>query len=356
MRPRRVVALFSVLLSVVLLAGLGGPVFGSVLPNNSILPIWANRPPVALTDGLVAYWKLDEVSGVRADALGVSSLVDNNTVGSAAGKISNAAVFVSASAESLSAVDSVTLSTGDIDFSFAGWVQVATKTADRTFIGKWDGPGNGREYEVYYYQPSDRFAFAVSPVGNGTGAASVVGSAGGSPSANTWYFLVAWHDSVANTINLQINNGTVDSVSYSSGVFDSSSAFVLGALSNGSVFLDGRMDEVGFWKRTLSVAERGWLYNAGAGCTYNFVACDATPTPTATATATATATGTQVPTSTPTITPTPTSTPTPTPLGVNGLMMARYLYMFHGLEEIWAIVLAFFLLTVLLAVILKAVR
>ena len=61
---------------------------------------WANQ---ALTDGLVAYWRLDEAAvAVRMPNLGSATLTDNNTVGSAAGNISAlAAAFVTASSEYL---------------------------------------------------------------------------------------------------------------------------------------------------------------------------------------------------------------------------------------------------------------
>lgn len=52
-------------------------------------------------------------------------------------------------------------------------------------------------------------------------------------------------------------------------------------------------------------------------------------------------------------------TPTFTPAfaaGVSGEAMARYLYMFHGLEELWAMGLAFLLIGVLLAFIVRGVR
>src|SRR5690348_11404000 len=75
------------------------------------------RPPWALTDSLVGYWKLDEASGSRADSAGANTLTDNNTVAGLAGLISNAGDFERDNSESLSIADNAALSMGDIDFT-----------------------------------------------------------------------------------------------------------------------------------------------------------------------------------------------------------------------------------------------
>ena len=53
------------------------------------------RPLIALSTNLVAYYRLTEASGSRADSSGNGyTLTDNNTVGSRAGKVgANAALF-----------------------------------------------------------------------------------------------------------------------------------------------------------------------------------------------------------------------------------------------------------------------
>ena len=42
---------------------------------------------MALTDSIVAYWKLEEASGSRADVVGGNTLTDNNTVTGNPGKL-----------------------------------------------------------------------------------------------------------------------------------------------------------------------------------------------------------------------------------------------------------------------------
>jgi hypothetical protein len=272
-----------------------------------------------LQQSLIAYWRLEETSGTRLDDLngcGGSGcdLTDNNTVTNNTGIIGNAGQFVQANSEYLSHTDNADLSTGDIDFTIATWVYLNSKAGTEHIFAKWGAAGQ-REYRLIYETAVDRFQFIVSA--DGTASATRGASSFGSPSLSTWYYIIAWHDSTANTINIQVNNGTVDSTSYSSGVFGSTSILAIGASSAPAGYIDGRIDEVGFWKKVLTSGERTLLYNSGAGCQNTFETCEGTHTPTPsdtpTATATDTPTASDTPTATATDTPTPSDTPTDTP-------------------------------------------
>jgi hypothetical protein len=81
---------------------------------------------------------------------------------------------------------------------------------------------------------------------------------------------VAWHDAGADTINIQVNNGTVDSTT---GVFGNSETFIIGGekVGAGADFeFDGLIDEAGIRNRVLTTAERTELYNSGSGRTHPF--------------------------------------------------------------------------------------
>ena len=220
-----------------------------------------------LTDGLIAYWKLDETGGTRDDQKGPNDLLDNNTVTQAVGKQGNAAQFTAANAESLSIADNADLSTGDIDFTLAAWIYFDNK-ADGWGAASKGGLGAGNsEWEFQYNLGADRIQFTISV--NGTAVAkSVNANALGSPAPATWYFVVMWHDASANTINIQVNGGTVDSTATGGNApIDRAGAFRIG-LVDGASYWNGRLDEVPFWKRVLTAQERADLYNAGAGNTY----------------------------------------------------------------------------------------
>ena len=215
-----------------------------------------------LTKNLISFWRLGEANGAnRVDYYGTNTLTNNNTVTQVGGKVGNASQFVAASSQSLSIADNASLSTGDIDFTIVAWVYLDSKAAEGDIIAK-DASGQ-REYNLRYVSVGDRFNFTVS--NDGTATTSLDASTLGSPSTSTWYFLVAWHDSIANTINIQANDGTVDSVAHTTGVFDGTAAFGIGTSTFANTFFDGRIDAVGFWKRVLSSSERSFLYNSGNG-------------------------------------------------------------------------------------------
>jgi hypothetical protein len=231
---------------------------------------------VSLLTNLVSYWKLDEASGDALDSHSTNHLTETSgTIGSTTGKIGNCRDFELGDTEYFTIADSAALSTGDIDFTLACWVNLESKTASQrqTLISKYNTTGNQREYWLTYNPQtapgtSNPFGFTISA----TGSSTVVireSTTFGTPSTGTWYFVVAWHDSVANTVNIQVNNGTVDSTSHSGGVFDGTSPFVLGARETVDN-LDGLLDEVGFWKRVLTSDERTALYNGGNGLAYPF--------------------------------------------------------------------------------------
>jgi hypothetical protein len=217
-----------------------------------------------LLNDLNAYWNLDETSGTRFDKTSNSNdLTDNNTVGSATGKISNAGDFVAANSEYLSVANNASLQTGDIDFTIAFWVYFDSLTAN-IIASKRDGSGS--EYQIYMGGSSPyRIKFAVfNP------SLSVVEDTSlGTPSLSTWYFIVCWYDSAANTLNIQSNNGTVVTATGISPPSTTTARFNIGEAVG--FYMNGRIDEFGFWKRILTSSERTELYNSGSGLTYPFV-------------------------------------------------------------------------------------
>ena len=207
---------------------------------------------------------MDETSGTRADSAGANTLTDNNTVGSAAGKIANAALFAAASTEFLSSADNTALSMGDFDFSIGLWFFATTSLDQRTIIAKGDGnTSNGTEYALYLIANTLRF-----DVMSGSAADTIVSAA---LSLSTWYYALARYNAAANTLHLSINDVAVSPVSYSGGSYDSAHPLNIGRWPVFNAwYFDGLLDEVGIWKRYLSDAEGTLLYNGGNGRTYPF--------------------------------------------------------------------------------------
>jgi hypothetical protein len=169
----------------------------------------------------------------------------------------------------LSILDNEEFRTGDIDFTWAGWVYINTDALE-IIIGKWnqDAGVNQAEYLLYYQGLGfDRYEFGVSSDGTGD-AVSLVQSVDGSLLYDTWQFVRVWHDSVSNQIGIQIDDEIPVTTSHSGGVFISSQTLYFGTDGDSRFPYTGRMDNWGFWKRTLTSLEHDSLYNGGVGKSY----------------------------------------------------------------------------------------
>ena len=227
--------------------------------------------PSTILTNLVAYWKLDETSGSRADSAGTNTLTDNNTVTAAAGKIGNAGQFTAASSEYLDIADNAALSMGNIDFTMWAWVYLDSEVSDRSIIGKWGSSGAlaALEYELGYSSSSDRFRFRVADGIITLG--SVSANNFGAITTATWYFVVGYHDAAGDVIGISVNDGAANTTAYSAGVLNGANRFALGRAGefNGN-YWNGRIDEVGVRKQLLTATERTSLYNNGNGLSYPF--------------------------------------------------------------------------------------
>lgn len=230
-----------------------------LLPVSALSPI-SRRVASAgnpLHASLVAYWKFDEASGTRVDSTGRgNSLTDNNTVTSAAGKVGNAAEFVTANSEFLSRSSTADLQPGTGSFTIAGWFRAATVTGDFGILGKW-GPFADREYLFDLFN-GDLYWL----VDNGSAIHSVIRPV----AINTWYFAVGIYDAGASQISLTLNQGAAATAAHTGGAHVTSEPFEIGRYAGGRYF-NGLMDEWGFWKRLLTAAEQTQLFNGGSGTT-----------------------------------------------------------------------------------------
>jgi len=156
-----------------------------------------------------------------------------------------------------------------VDFTIAAWVWLrATAATYGIFSNNVFGESG---YVLQYSSASERFRFEVY---SDTDATSITADATslGKPDSQTWHLVVAWHDSVANTVNIQVNNGTVDSQSWAKGCGGSSSPLKIGVVwqdeGDGPLSpFDGRIGPTCFWRTdaggggALSSSQRSELWN-----------------------------------------------------------------------------------------------
>src|SRR3990170_462556 len=230
-----------------------------------------------LTTSLVSYWTMNEASAgagavSRADSFGSETLTDNATTPSATGIKGNAINPVAANSEYLSHADSAALSTGAFSFSLSTWVKltslpgvgtnrwIATKYTDATHAEYVLGINNSGG--------TIRFMFQVFNSG-GTLIGSILANNFGAPTTGVWYNVVASYDNPGATANIGVNKGTATWVAFPAAKppADTTAVFQIGAII-GVQFLDGAIDEVGFWKKALSTQERTDLYDGGDASAY----------------------------------------------------------------------------------------
>lgn len=234
-----------------------------------------------LLNNLVAYWPLNEAAGAN-NALDLHTngltLTQTASPGSAAGKVYAGARTFNGSTQYFSRASEALLQTGDVDFTVATWVFLSNTTHLADIVNHYRvTPDLKRAWLMRYEFSVSRFNVYVSSDGtytNGVTATELRANSFGAASAATWYLFNFWHDSVANTINVQINNGTVDSKEWTAGIYVSPAAFGIGKYENSDAYLNGRIGPVAMWKSAaggggcLTAAQRTALYNSGAGLTY----------------------------------------------------------------------------------------
>lgn len=132
----------------------------------------------------------------------------------------------------------------------------------------YSNPSNPSQYEYYLYINTDNIlTFRVSNSGTG-GDVTVRATSFGAVTTSTWYNAVAYHTASNNHVAVGINL-SMNSSAYTTGVRSGSAPFVIGSISNGaSAFFDGRIDEVGFWKKHLNTQDRILIYNSGNSNTW----------------------------------------------------------------------------------------
>lgn len=237
----------------------------------------------SLLTSLISWWDLSESDGVRYDSFGTNHLTDNNIVTQIQGIAASACIdenfaagFTSTSSQYLSVADNATLRVADIDFSFAAWVYLSTLGSERYILGKYDVNIPSLEY-LLYIKTDNKFHFLVDDGITG----NIVDSTATAVVANTWHLVVGWHDSTLNTINIQVDGGTVNTKAHTAIATTGTAGFRISSqpLING--FWNGRIDGVGFWKgHVLDATERTTLFNNGKGLKYAGLATGGITTPT----------------------------------------------------------------------------
>lgn len=233
---------------------------------------------MALTDNLVAYWKLDETSGTRSDSHGTNHLTDNNTVGSATGKINNGADFEDTNNEYLSIVDASQSGLDPVQdgsMSFSWWMQPESHPTNAYIFNKLTSQAGPYRIILVGNSGSEYILFGWHNAAN-TGVNRRQTANDIAPIGEMHHWVVTMDFSQGAAGLKMYKDGTLltTSVTNDDGgeAAGNGEKFTIGcANADGSptAFFDGIIDEVGIWNgKILSQAEVTSLYNGGAGLAY----------------------------------------------------------------------------------------
>ena len=238
----------------------------------NFLPWWLLRKAVdtgsSLLDGLVSYWPLDEISGVRYDAVGSNDLTDNNTVGAKLrGPEGTVAKTVYANSEWLGKVLTLDYSQG---VTCSIWYRQETGANAQ---GRYVNHGG-----AYYYGGTGGFFLT-----DGNSNPNIYFSVGDNASFSTattqgnwfdaWHHVVCWYDPSDKKAKFRIDGGTVNvgatalanHPNPAAGIYNE---FQISRESVVGVYTDGKFGPTGLWNRLLTTDEQDALFALGNGARY----------------------------------------------------------------------------------------
>lgn len=213
---------------------------------------------MALTDGLIAYWKLDESSGNATDSVGSNTLTNTNITYSA-GKINNGSAFNGSSSYFTPTSAS---SLNDLSISF--WIKPTSSNNEVLFFLA----NNPYYYNVFEIDYKDgRIESSTYHISSGSGVITdnIV------LSKNVFSLVTITRTGTA--VKIYVNgvhvasSGSVQNIS----VWGNAGNSRVGCHYNSTSFFNGMLDEIGIWNRVLGDAEIAQLDNGGAGLSYPFI-------------------------------------------------------------------------------------
>jgi len=240
------------------------------LPLQGVPSLFGGRrggvaAPSSLLTSLQASWKLSDTSDASGNG---NTLTNNNTVTFVAGKIGNAAQFVSTSSQFLSIADNSFVTIGSGDWTVAFWVN-PTSTSSQAWVSK-DNGGSDREFYVIWLPGSGVIQLAMLNGAVLEGAVNLTITI----NTSTWYCVIAKYDHAVagGTLYMKVDNSTGDTATGVAASVETAAEFQIGARQNAAnhFYSDALIDDVNIWHRTLSAAEETCFYNGGTGTEYPF--------------------------------------------------------------------------------------
>ena len=227
----------------------------------------------ALTDNIVAYYKLQETSGVVVDSLGVYNGTNNGPTRGATGIIENAFDFETSSDDYVVISPVINLAENR---SLSLWFKFESIGSGYNTLYDSRVSGNNPTDIALFYSGSNSQLRALVGYDGSLGVCYPPGTH--AMTTGIWYHIVLNVDASGDTVDFWVNGTKVLTDSCNPGSV-TPTVTRLGARPGApsDQYPDGIMDEVGVWDRFLTNAEIAELYNSGAGLTYPFIGADEIP-------------------------------------------------------------------------------
>jgi len=209
---------------------------------------------MALTDGILAYWKLDDSGWTDATGNGYTLTDAGGTPVPTGDGIINSGAVSNGSDQYLKN-DSITVGSS---YSVSLWVNVISDISGLDCVwnlGGGDGPaGVANNTNTYFF------------LGNVDGDKQLPNTGA---LASRWNHLCYVIDNDAQTQAFYLNGNYQNGNDYA-GNFGGWNGFELGAFSGRSLYSNSHLDEVGIWDRALTQSDITALYNLGNAIQYPF--------------------------------------------------------------------------------------
>lgn len=221
-----------------------------------------------LTTSLVAYWKLDELTGTRKDFFSTHDMTLGEEPDAIDGQVTSAADFTESNSEYLSAGDDPDFdATGNVSISF--WIKTTSTEVGDVILSKYDNVANGKYWilTLGIGGVAGKVAFDFYDGTNQQSRKTTTSINDGS-----WHHIVATWDDSANLVNLYVDNGSEESVVVTDNgtvgdISNDEEVFMGRHETGGADYITAALDEMGFWDKLLSAQERADLWNSGNGQT-----------------------------------------------------------------------------------------
>jgi hypothetical protein len=218
----------------------------------------------SLMSGLEHYWPLNEASGTRYAVVGGLDLSTlTGTPSGGVGKFGTATVQSTSTAMTSTA----TMVHGNRDFTYAIWCYPTTGSGVGNYtMGRWESPlvallylsggeSNQWKWHIYNDAQSGYVGYFLGQVAQ----------------FNVWQLVFGWHDAVNDSMGMQTfydsptGIGAIYTAATGGAVPEADATTMRFGYTVGSNTFQGNLCDAAIWGRVLTLTERLWLFNKGAG-------------------------------------------------------------------------------------------